>query len=133
MPFRSVTLLENICNGCWMALKICSLSLHPAHSLILNCEWKCHKMASCFDFLLPCDMDPPSRLISQSKLFAITILGCQLDYIWNDLQFRDGRHICRRFFFLGLKWVTLLLVHTIEEDTPLIWVIHCPGPILDMC
>ena len=28
---------------------------------------------------------------------VMAILGCQLDYIWNELQSRNGGHTCDRF------------------------------------
>ena len=53
---------------------------------------------------------------------VMAILGCQLDYIWNDLQSRNGGHICE--VLLGLKWVNLLLIWTFDREkrhASLIW------------
>jgi len=41
-------------------------------------------------------------------------LGCQLDYIWKELQSRNGGHTFERLFLPGLKWVNPLLGQTSE-------------------
>ena len=66
----------------------------------------------------------------------MAVIVCQLDYIGNELQFRNGDHTCERFFLwggLGLKWINELLVQTFEarryrqEDTPLVFAILSAG------
>ena len=44
-------------------------------------------------------------------MIVMAILHCQCDYIWNELQSRNGKQTCD---LLGWKWVNPLLVQIFE-------------------
>jgi hypothetical protein len=59
-------------------------------------------------------------------LYVVTILGCLLDYVYNELKFIIEKYICEEYFFLGLKWANSLLVQTFEVGGHifLIWILR---------
>ena len=71
---------------------------------------------------------PPS---STCMYTVVIVLDCQLDYIWNELQSRNGGHTWERLFLLGFKRINLnpLLVQTFEvgRRPPLIWILRWEG------
>lgn len=57
----------------------------------------------------------------------MAILVCQLDSIWNEVQFRNGGHICD----LDLKagWHIPLIEIFRQKYTPLVWATYSTGSL----
>lgn len=55
----------------------------------------------------------------------MAILGCQLDYIWNELQSRKGGHTWDLDLEAGRHRVLIWMLR--PDDTPLIWATPSAG------
>ena len=48
-------------------------------------------------YVVPYTCKPKETKRPESTIAVMAVLGCQLDYVWNELQSRDGEHTSERF------------------------------------